>query len=205
MLLGVIVIVAASVYLTYIVTEVIAEASGYQQGYLTGRSDGFTSGELQGYEDGYRAGEQYGYRDGYDGGNDDGYERGVSDGIGHGYTIKDPTYQQVLDFLETDKTNENEYHAPDYVCAHYARDVGNNAEVSSLRCAYVVLRHPNSAHTIVAFETVDEGMVYFDPQSDDPVVPVIGKRFYECIIAGKGYFYPEPDYDDTIEEILIIW
>ena len=39
----------------------------------------------------------------------------------------------------------------------------------------------------------------------DPVVPAIGKRFYECIIAGEGYFYPEPDYDDTIEEILVIW
>lgn len=204
-LIGVIVVVAAASYFTYNVTKINAKADGYQQGYSVGKRDGIATGELQGYEDGFKLGMRQGFNEGYAEGDDDGYERGVSDGIGHDYTIKDPTYQQALAFLEADKTNEHEYSDPYYVCAHYARDVCNSAEASNWRCAYVALRHPTSAHTIIAFDTVDEGLVYFDPQSDDLVVPVLGKRYYECIIAGEGYYYPMPAYDDTIEDILVVW
>ena len=48
-------------------------------------------------------------------------------------------------------------------------------------------------------------LVFFEPQSDEIVKPVVGKRFYECIEPKPGYYYEKPPYDDTILDILVIW
>ena len=91
-----------------------------------------------------------------------------------------------------------------YSCSHFARDVCNNAELAGLRCAFVSLRYPERGHAIVAFNTIDEGLVYFDPQHDELVRPVIGKLYYQCIESRQGYYYLKPPYDDTIVDILVI-
>ena len=190
--------------------------SGYDDGYQEGQSDGYDTGEEDGYVAGFDAGEKTGYSDGlatgknlgydegFQAGETDGYAQGVEDGLGHGYTVKDPTRYEVLTFLHQDTTNENEY-IEDYVCSHFARDVCNNAEEQGFRCAFVELRYEGEGHTIIAFNTIDNGMMYFEPQSDEQVEPEIGKRYYQCIIPEPGYYYEMPDYDDTIKDILIIW
>ena len=129
-------------------------------------------------------------------------------GLGHGYTLKDPTYEEAVTFLRQDKTDENEYIEDTYgvyVCSHFARDVGNNAEEAGLRCAFVELRYLEGGHAIIAFNTIDKGLVYFEPRTDDRVRPVVGKRFYQCIEPKPGYYYEKPDFDDTIMDILVIW
>ncbi len=92
-----------------------------------------------------------------------------------------------------------------YVCSHFARDVCNNAENEGLRCAFVEIRYPDGGHSIIAFNTTDEGLIYFEPQSDEIVKPVVGKRYYKCIETKPGYRYEKPPYDDTIVDILVIW
>jgi hypothetical protein len=124
---------------------------------------------------------------------------------GHGYTIKDPTYRQMMKFTKADKTNENEYIEGEYVCENFAMDVCNNAEERGIRCAYVTIDHPDGGHAIVAFNTIDEGLIYIEPQHDDIVNPVIGKHYYKCIVPKPGHYYEKPPYDDTIEKILVIW
>ena len=167
-------------------------------------ADGYSEGEAEGYiegeADGYEEGETVGY--------ESGYEEGIEGGLGYGYTLRDPTYQEVIAFLRQDKTNENEYNGGSYgvyVCSHYARDVCNNAEQAGFRCAFVELRYLESGHAIIVFDTIDEGLAYFEPQNDWVVKPVIDKRYYQCVEPDEGYYYEEPDYDDTIKDILVVW
>ncbi len=185
------------------------EQVGYSKGYLSGEQvgydEGYLSGEQVGYDEGYLSGEQVGYDEGYLSGEQVGYDAGVEAGLGHGYTLRDPTYAEALAFLSQDKTDENEYNEDSYVCSHFARDVGNNAEQEGLRCALVELRYSDQGHTIIAFDTIDSGLVYFEPQSDERAHPAIGLRYYQTVVPEPGYYYDPPDYDDTILDILVIW
>ena len=119
--------------------------------------------------------------------------------------LHNPTYEEALDFLERDRTDANEYIEGEYVCSHFAADINNNAEKQGIRCALVDVRFPDSGHAIIAFETNDEGLVYFEPLTDDRVRPVIGKRYYRCIEPEPGYIYSKPSFNDTIEDIVVIW
>lgn len=183
--------------------------NGYGKGYSVGQEDGYSSGKTEGYSlgkaDGYVSGKADGYDEGYALGKTDGYDEGIEVGLGHGYTLRDPTYKQTILFLRRDKTDKNEYIEDSYVCSHFARDVCNNAEVQGFRCAFVDLRFPKGGHSIIAFDTIDKGLLFFEPQFDKEVCPEIGKRYYRCIEPEPGYYYEKPSYDDTIEDILIIW
>ena len=121
------------------------------------------------------------------------------------FRLHDPTFKEAVQFMIEDKTDSNHYVDDKYVCSHFASDVNNNAEEAGIRCAFVDVRFPNSAHAIVAFDTVDEGIVFFDPLTDDLVRPVIGKEYWRCIEPKPGYYYEEPTFDDTITDIIIIW
>jgi hypothetical protein len=188
------------------------EIAGYDNGYSIGQEAGYSSGEQEGYSsgrtDGYSLGHQEGYDEGYSSGRTDGYSEGMEAGLGHGYTLKDPTYEQVITFLKEDKTDRNEYVKDTYgvyVCSHFARDVCNNAEAEGLRCAFVELRYPDGGHSIIAFNTIDAGLVYFEAQTDERARPVIGQRYYQCIEPSPGCHYDPPWHDDTIKDILVIW
>ena len=119
--------------------------------------------------------------------------------------LHNPTFEEALDFLERDQTDANEYLEGEYVCSHFAADVNNNAEQQGIRCALVDVRFSSSGHAIIAFDTTDEGMVYFDPITDDRARPVIGKRYYRCVEPKPGYIYETPSFDDTIVDIVVIW
>jgi hypothetical protein len=119
--------------------------------------------------------------------------------------LHNPTFREAVDFLEEDRTDANEYVEGEYVCSHFSADVNNNAENQGIRCALVDIRFASSGHAIVAFDTTDEGLVYFDPINDDRVRPVIGKRYWKCIETKPGYIYQKPSFNDTIEDIVVIW
>jgi len=119
--------------------------------------------------------------------------------------LHNPPFEEVISFLTEDKTDSNEYVEDMYVCSHFARDVNNNADSQGIRCAYVDVRYPKTAHAIIAFNTTDEGLVYFDPVSDERVRPVVGKEYWRCIEPKPGYYYEKPSFDDTIVDILVIW
>ncbi len=124
---------------------------------------------------------------------------------GYGYILLDPTYTQVKTFLAADKTDLKEYVNDTYVCEDFAYDVITNASQQKIRCAFVSIRYPDSAHAIIAFNTTDKGLIFIEPQSDEEVKLVIGKRFWQCIIPRPGYYYVAPGYDDTIIRYNVIW
>jgi len=121
------------------------------------------------------------------------------------FYLYNPTFDQAIRFLSKDKTDLNKYREDEYVCSHFARDVNNNAESQGIRCAFVDIRFPRSAHAIIAFETTDQGMVYFDPITDERVKPIIGKPYWRCVEPKPGYYYEKPSFDDTIIDIVVIW
>jgi hypothetical protein len=193
----------------YQVAYAVGDTAGYGRGYATGQEIGYSSGKQGGYNEGYASGKGEGYDQGYDLGKADGYEQGYDEGLeaglGHGYTLRNPTYKQAVAFLRKDKTSENEYDEDSYVCSHFARDVDNNAEAEGLRCAFVELRYSEGGHSVIAFDTVDEGLVYFEPITDEKTNPEVGKHYYQCIEAKPGYYYLPSEQDDTIMDILVIW
>jgi hypothetical protein len=210
--LAIIVLIGAGGFAVYYVSYAWGDAAGYNRGYSRGQEVGYSSGEQDGYSSGYISGKAEGYDEGYDLGQTDGYDEGYSlgleTGFGHGYTLRDPTYEEAVSFLKEDKTSDNEYNDDDYgvyVCSHFSRDVCNNAEAEGLRCAFVDLRLAESGHAIVGFDTIDEGLVYFEPITDDRANPEVGERYYKCVVPRPGYHYLPPDFDDTIMDILVIW
>ncbi len=121
------------------------------------------------------------------------------------YKQHDPTYDEVLAFLEDDPTNHLEYIDNEQVCSHFAAAVNNAAEEQGIRCALVIVRFAVRNHAIIGFDTLDQGMVFFEPQSDEAVYPVIGKEYWRCIEPRPGFYYEKPDYDDIITELVIVW
>jgi hypothetical protein len=142
------------------------------------------------------AGYFYGHQQGYY----EGYKVGAVEGAGSGYTLRNPTYHELMGFLERDPTDGNEYQEDVYTCVDFVSDLNNNAEDAGLRAAYVYMEFPvDRAHSVAAFETVDRGLVFIEPQFDDEVVVVVGNRYS----VDNGY--EEPDYDDTIVRFTIAW
>jgi len=210
--IAILVLVGVGSFVLYGVAYSEGETAGYEDGYSVGLEAGYGSGKQDGYDEGYVSGKQDGYGEGYILGKADGYEDGYAEGmeagLGHGYTLRDPTYEEVITFLRQDKTDKNKYIEDTYgvyVCSHFARDVGNNAEEAGLRTAFVELRYLEGGHAIIAFDTIDKGLVYFEPMTDERVRPDIGKRYYLCIEPKPGYYYVKPLFDDTIMDILVIW
>lgn len=125
---------------------------------------------------------------------------------GYGYVLRDPSYQEMKDFLKQDETSEREYVESEYICIDFATAVKANAVKEGIRCAYVVIEYRGrSGHAIVAFDTTDRGLVYIEPQFDWEVEPEIGQRYYKCVRPPPGHYMAEPDYDDTITRIIVIW
>jgi hypothetical protein len=195
----IVVAVGAGGFILYNVAYAVGDADGYDDGYLAGQKVGYITGNQDGYGDGYDLGKDEGYDEGETAGYTEGYAAGVEAGTGHGYCLKDPHYAEAVAFLSSDRTDRNRYDDDNYVCSHFSRDVCNNAEAEGLRCAFVELRYSDSGHSIIAFDTIDRGLVYFEPQFDDEVRVEIGRRYSQL------NDYVVPSWDDVIRDIVVIW
>lgn len=164
--------------------------ASYSFGYNAGSNASFNTGYDLGYAQGYASGNLSGY--------ELGYLNGVIDGAGTGYNIRDPTYREMLNFIASDKTDENEY-SENYTCFHFTADVKSHAFDEGYRCGFVYILFPDSAHAIVCFNTTDQGLIFIEPQSDEIVTLTIGQPYWD---RAK---YEPPDYDDTVISFTIIW
>ncbi|MCS7097538.1 MAG: hypothetical protein NZ922_00940 [Candidatus Methanomethyliaceae archaeon] len=206
---GIFILIIMSI-LCYIIGLSIGTTQGFQTGYYAGLKDGNSSGYIHGFnignETGYILGFNHGrgigYNDGYSSGYNDGYTsgylKGVKDGAGRGYTIRDPTYQEMLSFIAMDQTDKNQYIRGKYECVHFASDVKNNAFNRGYRCGFVLIYFPNGGHAIVCFNTTDRGLIFIEPQDDSIVEISIGRLFFD-----RSRYHI--DFNDTVVNYLIIW
>lgn len=127
---------------------------------------------------------------------------------GDKYDLHDPTYNEIVSFIAQDKTDEEEYIEDVFDCEQFSQQVNTNAENIGIRCAYVVIyfNGTDAGHGIVGFNTVDRGMVYVEPQSDEWVENLeIGNDFWtDCIVPNGNYYYEDAP-NDTIKEVLLFW
>ncbi len=125
---------------------------------------------------------------------------------GSRFELHNPTYNEVRNFIQEDETDENEYIKDEYVCVDFASDVNNNAQEEGIRTAFVDIRFESGAHAILAFQTVDRGLIYVEPQNDAIITTDLqaGQEYYK--VLDKSTDVPiEGPTSDTIQRITLIW
>ncbi len=199
--LGMVVLIeglTALVFIDYISTI----GSIYSDETTAAYEDSYDDGYAQTYDVGYQ---EVFYGEAYDKGYDKGYEIGLETGSKEGVTtrveLSNPTYKEMREFLARDKTDSNPFVTGEYVCSDFAAQLNNNAEVNGIRAAYVRIRAKKWGHALVAFETVDRGLIFIEPQSDKELKLVIGEPFPWYSV---GAVSPLTSYA-PITGIQIIW
>ena len=163
--------------------------------------EGFGEGYARTYEVGYRNARGGAFQKGYDKGYEVALGNGAEEGAATLVELHNPTYRELKEFLARDKTDSNSFIKGEYVCFDFAAELNNNAEANGIRAAYVRIRSKEWGHAVVAFETVDGGLIFIEPQTDKEVELVKGKP-YPWQSAGASRTTAS---DDAIAEIQIIW
>jgi len=124
---------------------------------------------------------------------------------------KNPSWTQLVTFLQQDTTDRMFYDKNSFMCGDFAEMLHNNAEKAGWRTAYVIIGLSSSigGHALNAFQTTDRGLVYIDctgasfgkqhPQYMDKVVRlIVGSNYVpECI-------FPEPGWSCTYESVGLV-
>ena len=160
--------------------------ASHERGYEEGYSKGYEEGIKKGNEAGYQAGSKLGYIEA--GGADvslikeEGY-----------YFLYNPTYDEVMSTL-----NKSEIDS--------AQKILDYAKANGIRAAYVrvpIARQASEGrvylYQLVAFETVDKGLVIIEPRSHREVKVEVGKSYSQL----NGF--PISPYDDTITRVTVVW
>jgi len=76
----------------------------------------------------------------------------------------DVTWDELLQFIESDRTQEGAYIEGVYMCGSFAQDLHNNAEQTGIRAAWVAVHFEDrsESHAMNAFIIVDRGLVFVD-------------------------------------------
>jgi len=111
------------------------------------------------------------------------------------FTLRNPTFDEAVEFMLRDPTSENQHVENVYVCLDFSRDTVQNAYKQGLRAAIVIISLENSiSHALVAFEATDWGTVFFEPQTDEIKTVEIGQPYWEndnVPVSGIKLYWPE--------------
>ena len=156
------------------------------QGYSAGYSKGYDEGIIKGNEAGYQSGSKLGYIAA--GGasassfNETGY-----------YFLYNPTYEEITATLAKSEMDS-------------AQQILDYAKANGIRAAYVrvpIAREASEGriylYQLVAFDTVDKGLIIIEPRSHREVNVEVGKSY--SVLNG----FPASTYDDTITKVTVVW
>jgi len=116
--------------------------------------------------------------------------------------LRDPTYQEALQFIESDQTDKNPY-KEEYICSNFATDFKNNALKAGYRCGYVLVFGPDWNHALNCFNTTDHGLIFVEPQEDEMVILAIGQPYWDRTKYASPY--DRGTCNDTVTSFLIDW
>ena len=163
-------------------------AAAHDRGAVEGKAQGYLASLYEGHKAGFQDGSKMGYAMAR--GEQYSYEGSHKAGLHFAYN---PTYYEVQEILAESN-------------AISAREINDYAEANGIRTAYVWCQIAREAgeetvyvYHLVAFETVDKGLVVIEPLSYRTVKMELGQRYSE--LNGS----PVPPHDDTIIKITIIW
>ncbi len=185
------IIMAALLSLGFIASIIITNNLSNQ--LAATRERGFEEGRTQGYQTGFNEGNKTGYQEGSKINYQRSQDGDISDLGEDFYFTYNPTYDELQAILaESNKTT--------------AGEVNNFAEANGIRTAYVRVQIARKTaeradlfYHLVAFETVDRGLIFIRPRSHEEIELEVGKSYSEQ----NGF--PTPLYDDTITRITIVW
>ncbi len=111
--------------------------------------------------------------------------------------LRDPTYQEALQFIKLDQTDKSLYKEGEYTCANFAADFKNNALKAGFRCGYVIVFMVDGSHALNCFNTTDKGFVFVEPQEDEIIILTVGQPYWSGTRIGS--------YNDTVISFLTTW
>jgi len=198
--LGMIVLIEGLIALVFI--DHISTIGGiYSDKIAAAYADSYDDGHAQTYDIGYQEAYSEAYDKGYGKGYEIGLEIGSKERVAEMVELSNPTHKEMREFLARDNTDANPFVTGEYVCSDFTAEVNHNAEANGIRAAYVRIRSEKWGHAVVAFEIVDKGLIFIEPQSDREVDLVIGEPFPWSSV---GAVSPLTSYDPIVE-IQIIW
>lgn len=114
-----------------------------------------------------------------------GYDLGYRCGLGEAhcdFCLNQPSHKQVLAFLGADDTDKLQ----GVNCIVFTQRLLQNAHGAGWLCYPVVLNFAEGgSHVLVAFDTVDKGLVFIEPQTDEQVEVEIGKEYGRYLCEGS--------------------
>jgi hypothetical protein len=119
------------------------------------------------------------------------------------YNIRDPTYQEALQFTYSDQTDKNQY-GQSYTCINFADDFVNKAMIAGYRCGYVTIEFPEINHAIVCFNTTDNGSIFIEPQNDELVTLATGQSYLGRTILGFSITWKYPIVSKFLFMLVLI-
>ena len=178
-----------------------ATGSSFNSRVAAAFSEGYDYGYAQTFDVAFEEAQEEGYDKGYT----KGYEmvQGLESGkeVSRLVEMRNPTFQELREFLAADTTDEKPYIIGQYVCFDFTAELNNNADAAGIRAAYVRIRSDEWGHAVAAFETTDRGLVFIEPQSDTEVDLVIGKPYPWWQVGATSPL----GYSDKIIKIQVIW
>ena len=184
------IIMAALIGVGFVISVIITNNLSNQLAVT--RERGFEEGRTQGYQTGFNEGNKTGYQEGSKINYQRSQDGDISDLGEDFYFTYNPTYDELQAILAgSNKTT--------------AMAVNNFTEANGIRTAYVRAQIADKTagratyYHLVAFETVDRGLIFIRPRSHQAIELEVGKSYS----AQNGF--PTPPYDDTITRITIVW
>jgi hypothetical protein len=196
---------------------------GNNSGYMSGFSDGFDAGQVKGYDMGFSEGEVEGREDGLEAGYENGFQEGQvagldqgflegnlsGNGLGYiaglesgssGYDVRDPAYEEALEFIEKDDTDKYHDENPDCSVLCLLDRIRRNSHEKGYMLYWVDVetRGSDGSLSFCGFNTTDQGFLFFSFTQDIFMDLEVGERCYDREV------WAEPSFDDTITKINYI-
>lgn len=124
---------------------------------------------------------------------------------------RNPTYDELVKFLDYDKTEQIQYRKHKFVCADFATLLHNRAEKYGISAGWVSVDFTYGVgHACNVFKTVDKGLVFVDctgtcegGKAHDKTVEIkVGKSYVPKPIHPDGWFYNDMG---TVKRYKIYW
>ena len=174
--------VSAAVYTNLISSADVAHSRGFNEGY----TEGYAEGLKEGNEAGYQEGSKLGYLEATGGEEAEIAKEGS-------YFLYNPSYEQLQVILGQ-------------IGSSTAQGIHDYCEANGMRVAYVrapIARKAREGriylYQLVAFETVDRGLVIVEPWSLREVKLAVGESYSQL------NSFPKSEYDDTVTKVTVVW
>jgi hypothetical protein len=123
------------------------------------------------------------------------------------------TYQEVMDFILSDNTDQLIYDDEKFICIDYAVAVHDNAERQNVSAGVVTCEIGGTLHALNVFATTDRGLIYVDctgaragepAHNYDKIASIEDVYHVTPVVDISPYTYVN-DENDTVTNVHVYW